>query len=224
MVASEGAQDQEFALPRERMVAEQLARRGIRDARVLRAMGKIPRHRFVDEALVGRAYGDYPLPIGEAQTISQPYMVALMTEALELTGHERVLEIGTGSGYQTAVLAELCGKVFSVERLKGLADRALRTLDSLGHYNVLVRVGDGTLGWREEAPFDAILVTAGAPAVPEALADQLKVKGRLVIPVGDGYSQTLRKGVRGDDGIEWGELGGCVFVKLIGRNGWSEGA
>ncbi len=224
MVASEGSQEHAFALPRERMVAEQLVRRGISDPHVLRAMGKVPRNLFVDEALSGRAYGDYPLPIGEGQTISQPYMVALMTEALELVGHERVLEIGTGSGYQTAVLAELCGKVFSIERLKGLADRAVKRLDGLGYYNVLVRVGDGTLGWREEAPFDAILVAAGAPAVPEALIEQLKIKGRLVLPVGDGYTQTLRKGVRGDEGMSWSELGGCVFVKLIGRDGWPEGA
>ncbi len=211
----------EFAIPRERMVAEQLVRRGIRDARVLRAMGKVPRHRFVDEALAGRAYGDYPLPIGERQTISQPYMVALMTEALELVGHERVLEIGTGSGYQTAILAELCSKVYSVERIKSLADRAIGTLDSLGYYNVLVRVSDGSLGWRKEAPFDAILVTAGSPAIPEALVGQLSPKGRLVVPVGDTYGQILRKGVREDDGMRWTELGGCVFVKLIGDQGWA---
>lgn len=210
----------EFVIPRERMVTEQLVRRGVRDARVLQAMGKVPRHLFVDEALAGRAYGDYPLPIGERQTISQPYMVALMTEALELVGHERVLEIGTGSGYQTAILAELCGKVFSIERIKGLADRAVRTLDSLGYYNVLVRIGDGSLGWREEAPFDAILVTAAGPSVPEALVEQLAPKGRLVIPVGDAYSQELRKGVEGEDGMRWSDLGGCVFVKLIGDRGW----
>jgi protein-L-isoaspartate(D-aspartate) O-methyltransferase len=211
----------EFAIPRERMVAEQLARRGIRDARVLRAMSKVPRHRFVDEALSGRAYGDYPLPIGERQTISQPYMVALMTEALELVGHERVLEIGTGSGYQTAILAELCSKVYSIERIKPLADRAIRMLDSLGYYNVLVRVADGSLGWREEAPFDAILVTAAAPTVPDALVEQLSPKGRLVVPVGDAYSQELRKGVKEDQGMRWTDLGGCVFVKLIGDQGWS---
>ena len=204
------------------MVAEQLVRRGIRDERVLRAMGKVPRHRFVEEALVGRAYGDYPLPIGEAQTISQPYMVALMTEALELSGHERVLEIGTGCGYQTAVLAELCGKVFSIERLKGLADRAVRTLDSLGYYNVLVRVGDGSLGWKEEAPFDAILVTAAAPVVPEALLDQLAASGRLVAPTGDVETQVLRKGVRREAGISWSDLGSCVFVKFIGQQAWPE--
>jgi len=212
----------EFAIPRERMVTEQLARRGIRDERVLRAMGKVPRHLFVDEALAGRAYGDYPLPIGERQTISQPYMVALMTEALELVGHERVLEIGTGSGYQTAVLAELCSKVYSVERIKSLADRAVRTLDSLGYYNVLIRVGDGSLGWREEAPFDAILVTAGAPAVPGALVEQLAPKGRLAVPVGDAYGQTLRKGVKELDGMRWADLGGCIFVKLIGEQGWPD--
>lgn len=210
----------DFAIPRERMVTEQLARRGIRDARVLRAMGKIPRHRFVDEALSGRAYGDYPLPIGERQTISQPYMVALMTEALELVGHERVLEIGTGCGYQTAILAELCGKVYSIERIKALADRAIQTLDSLGYYNVLLRVGDGSLGWREEAPFDAILVTAAAPTIPDPLVEQLAPKGRLVIPVGDAYSQELRKGVKEDDAVRWTDLGGCVFVKLIGDQGW----
>jgi len=211
----------EFAIPRERMVTEQVTRRGVRDARVLRAMGKVLRHRFVDEALSGRAYGDYPLPIGERQTISQPYMVALMSEALELVGHERVLEIGTGSGYQTAVLAELCSKVYSIERIKGLADRAIRMLDSLGYYNVLVRVGDGSLGWREEAPFDAILVTAAAPSVPDALVEQLSPKGRLVVPVGDAYSQELRKGVKEDEGMHWTDLGGCVFVKLIGNQGWS---
>ena len=211
----------EFAIPRERMVTEQVTRRGVRDARVLRAMGKVLRHRFVDEALSGRAYGDYPLPIGERQTISQPYMVALMSEALELVGHERVLEIGTGSGYQTAILAELCSKVYSIERIKGLADRAIRMLDSLGYYNVLVRVGDGSLGWREEAPFDAILVTAAAPTVPGALVEQLIPKGRLVVPVGDAYSQELRKGVKEDEGMRWTDLGGCVFVKLIGNQGWS---
>jgi len=212
-----------FDLPRGRMVAEQLERRGIRDQRVLRAIAKVPRHLFVEEALVGRAYGDHPLPIGEGQTISQPYMVALMSEALELAGHERVLEIGTGSGYQTAVLAELCGKVFTIERLKGLADRAMRRLDVLGYYNVLARVSDGSLGWREEAPFDAVMVTAAAPDVPPALLEQLAVKGRLVIPVGDAHTQVLRKCVREETDLCWTELGGCVFVKLIGQHAWPNG-
>jgi protein-L-isoaspartate(D-aspartate) O-methyltransferase len=206
------------------MVSEQLQRRGILDPRVLRAVGKVPRHLFVDEALVGRAYGDHPLPIGDGQTISQPYMVALMTEALELHGHERVLEIGTGCGYQTAVLAEMCGKVFSVERLKSLADRATRRLDSLGYYNVLVRVADGSLGWKEEAPFDAILVAAAAPTIPQALVEQLAPKGRLIVPVGDAYTQSLRKGVRGEAGMCWSDLGGCVFVKLVGQQGWPNGS
>ncbi|MCX5735381.1 MAG: protein-L-isoaspartate(D-aspartate) O-methyltransferase [candidate division NC10 bacterium] len=206
------------------MVSEQLERRGILDPRVLRAVGKVPRHLFVDEALVGRAYGDHPLPIGDGQTISQPYMVALMTEALELHGHERVLEIGTGCGYQTAVLAEVCGKVFSVERLKSLADRATHRLDSLGYYNVLVRVADGSLGWKEEAPFDAILVAAAAPTIPQALIDQLAPKGRLIVPVGDIYTQSLRKGVRGEAGMRWSDLGGCVFVKLVGQQGWPNGS
>jgi protein-L-isoaspartate(D-aspartate) O-methyltransferase len=210
-----------YALPRERMMVDQLSRRGIRDPRVLRAIAKIPRHRFVDEALGARAYGDHPLPIGEGQTISQPYMVALMSEALGLSGTERVLEIGTGSGYQTAVLAELCGKVYSVERLKSLADRATRRLDALGYYNVFVRVGDGTLGWKNEAPFDAILVAAGAPDVPQALVDQLAVGGRIVVPVGDEANQVLRKGTRDADGVRWIDLGECVFVKLIGAQGWS---
>ena len=205
------------------MVSEQVQRRGILDPRVLRAVGKVPRHLFVDEALVGRAYGDHPLPIGDGQTISQPYMVALMTEALELHGHERVLEIGTGCGYQTAVLAEVCGKVFSVERLKSLADRATRRLDSLGYYNVLVRVADGSLGWKEEAPFDAILVAAAAPTIPQALIDQLAPKGRLIVPVGDAYTQSLRKGVREEAGMRWSDLGGCVFVKLVGQQGWPNG-
>jgi protein-L-isoaspartate(D-aspartate) O-methyltransferase len=204
------------------MVAEQLQRRGILDPRVLRAMGKIPRHRFLEEALAARAYGDYPLPIGEAQTISQPYMVALMSEALGLTGQEKVLEVGTGSGYQTAVLADLCGKVFSIERIKGLADRAVRILDDLGYYNVLVKVADGTLGWRDEAPFDAVLVTAGAPAIPEPLIEQLAVGGTLVAPVGEVNNQVLRKGVKAADGMHWSELGSCVFVKLIGQQAWAE--
>ncbi len=203
------------------MIADQLSRRGIRDPRVLRAIAKVPRHRFVDEALETRAYGDHPLPIGEGQTISQPYMVALMSEALALTGTERVLEIGTGSGYQTAVLAELCGKVFSIERLKNLADQATRRLDALGYYNVFVRVGDGTLGWKSEAPFEGILVTAGAPDVPPALIEQLAPGGRIVVPVGDEANQVLRKGVREADGVRWTNLGDCVFVKLIGAQGWS---
>ena len=211
----------EFAIARERMVADQLRARGITDPRVLTAMGRVPRHRFVEEALAARAYGDYPLPIGEKQTISQPYMVALMTQALELVGGERVLEVGTGSGYQTAILAELATKVYSVERIRSLADRARAILEELGYYNVLIRVGDGTLGWREEGPFDAVLVTAAAPEVPAPLVEQLKAGGRLVIPVGGSTAQVLKCLVKEPDGlIRESELVGCVFVKLVGEQGW----
>lgn len=211
----------DLAIARERMVADQLRARGITDPRVLTAMGRVPRHRFVEEALAGRAYGDYPLPIGEKQTISQPYMVALMTQALELGGGERVLEVGTGSGYQTAILAELAGKVYSVERIRALADRARAILEELGYYNVLIRVGDGTLGWREEAPFDAVLVTAAAPEVPAPLVEQLKPGGRLVIPVGGTTAQVLKSLVKDADGtVRESELVGCVFVKLVGEQGW----
>jgi len=211
----------EFAIARERMVADQLLSRGIADPRVLTAMGRVPRHRFVEEALAGRAYGDYPLPIGERQTISQPYMVALMTQALELAGGERVLEVGTGSGYQTAILAEVAGKVYSVERIRSLADRARALLEELGTYNVLIRVGDGTLGWREEAPFDAVLVTAGAPEIPPPLVEQLQPGGRLVIPVGGSTAQVLKCLAKAPEGsVRESELAGCVFVKLVGEQGW----
>ncbi len=196
--------------------------RGIRSRRVLDAMGKVPRHLFVEEALRSRAYGDYPLPIGEKQTISQPYMVALMTESLELKGNEKVLEIGTGSGYQSAVLAELCEKVYSVERIKSLAVKARDRLDSLGYLNVAIKIFDGTYGWIEHAPYDAIIVTAGAPDIPKSLIDQLAVGGRMVIPIGDEFSQTLVKLEKGRDGITTTNICGCVFVKLVGNHGWKE--
>jgi protein-L-isoaspartate(D-aspartate) O-methyltransferase len=212
----------DYAIARDRMVAEQLRARGIRDGRVLDVMGRIPRHRFVQEALVGRAYGDIPLPIGDGQTISQPYMVALMSEALGLRGGERVLEVGTGSGYQTAVLAELAGKVYSVERVRSLAERALQLLGDLGYYNIRIRVGDGSLGWEDEAPFDAILITAGAPEVPALLAAQLGEGGRLVAPVGSPDAQILRRAVRRPDGMVTEDLTGCVFVKLVGAGGWPD--
>ena len=204
------------------MVEEQLIGRGIRDRRVLDAMGKVPRHLFVEEALRSRAYGDYPLPIGEKQTISQPYMVALMTESLELKGNEKVLEIGTGSGYQSAVLAELCEKVYSVERIKSLAVKARDRLDSLGYLNIAIKIFDGTYGWIEHAPYDAIIVTAGAPDIPKSLIDQLAVGGRMVIPIGDEFSQTLVKLEKGRDGITTTNICGCVFVKLVGNQGWKE--
>ena len=205
------------------MVAEQLRGRSIRDERVLEAMARIPRHRFVEEALVSRAYGDSALPIGEGQSISQPYMVALMSGALGLRGGERVLEIGTGSGYQTAVLAELAEKVFSVERVRAFAERAQYRLGALGYYNVRIRVGDGSLGWPEEAPFDAIIVTAASPGEPPALLEQLRDRGRLVIPVGDETSQVLLKVVRVGERFRRRELVPCVFVRLIGAQGWQDG-
>ncbi|MBT8407321.1 MAG: protein-L-isoaspartate(D-aspartate) O-methyltransferase, partial [Deltaproteobacteria bacterium] len=168
----------EFATARNRMVESQLISRGIKDAQVLDTMRKVPRHRFVEEALVSQAYNDHPLPIGEKQTISQPYMVAMMTEALELQGNERVLEIGTGSGYQTAILAELADKIYSIERIRSLSVKARRILDELDYFNVVLTVSDGTVGLKEEAPFDAIIVTAGSPDVPQPLVDQLGMGGR----------------------------------------------
>ncbi len=209
-----------FQKQRDRMVQTQLAARGIHDARVLEAMGKVPRHVFVEEAMRDQAYSDYPLPIGEKQTISQPYIVALMTEALELKGHEKVLELGTGSGYQAAILAELADRVFSIERIPSLAHRANQILQKLGYKNVIIRVTDGTLGWPEEAPFDGILVTAGAPRIPQPLVDQLAMGGRLVIPVGDRLSQDLILVERTAEGIRKSSLGGVRFVDLVGKWGW----
>lgn len=211
-----------LTVARKRMVAE-LVRRGITDQRVVGAMLDIPRHIFVEEAMAGQAYSDGSLPIGEKQTISQPYIVARMTQMLELTGREKVLELGTGSGYQAAVLATLADRVYTVERIRSLALKARKALDSLGLLNVNLRIGDGTDGWQEEAPFDAILVTAGAPYVPDCLVEQLALGGRLVIPVGDRSDQQLVLITKGLDGrVERRESDGCRFVRLIGRNGWSE--
>jgi protein-L-isoaspartate(D-aspartate) O-methyltransferase len=209
-------------LPKARlkMVEEQIVSRGIKDPRVIAAMKKVPRHLFVEEALQSQAYSDHPLPIGEKQTISQPYMVALMTEALQLKEKEKVLEIGAGSGYQTAILAELAEKVFSIERIRSLAIKARQLLYELGYFNVEIKIFDGTHGWMEEAPFDAIIVTAGAPDIPQPLLDQLAIDGRLVIPVGDAYAQDLMRVTKTKEGIKKEELGGCRFVKLIGKYGW----
>ncbi|HHI97526.1 MAG TPA: protein-L-isoaspartate(D-aspartate) O-methyltransferase [Thermodesulfatator atlanticus] len=207
---------------RERMVNTQIAARGIRDPRVLAAMRKVPRHLFVDEALKDQAYGDYPLPIGEGQTISQPYIVALMTEALELKGPEKVLEVGTGSGYQAAILAELARWVYSIERYPSLAQRAKRILEKLGYHNVIIKVGDGTKGWPEAAPFDAIIVTAAGPKIPEPLIAQLKDGGRLVMPVGDEWSQYLIKVTKRGDELIKENLGAVRFVKLVGEYGFKE--
>jgi protein-L-isoaspartate(D-aspartate) O-methyltransferase len=204
------------------MVDEQIVFRGVTAPRVLVAMRTVPRHEFMPEALRDRAYGDHALPIGEGQTISQPYIVAFMTELLALTGNERVLEIGTGSGYQAAVLAELCEKVFTVERIKPLADRARAVLDRLGYQRVAMKVYDGTYGWKEAGPFDAIIVTAAAPDVPQALIDQLKEGGRLVAPVGERYAQVLLKMTRTAGGMRRETHIPCVFVPLIGAYGWKE--
>ena len=210
----------DFAAERARMVREDLAGRGVRDARVLSAMGRVPRERFVPAGYLDSAYGDHPLGIGCGQTISQPYIVALMTEMLRLRGGERVLEVGTGSGYQAAVLAELAAEVFSVERHAELSAAAGRLLAELGHANVRLRVGDGTLGWPEEAPFQALIVTAAAPGVPESLKRQLADGGRLVLPVGSGFGQELPT-VRREGGAFTETPGiACIFVPLVGREGY----
>ena len=210
----------DFSKARQKMVDEQIASRGIKDMRVLDSLNKIPRHLFVEEALQGQAYNDYPLPIGEKQTISQPYMVALMTEALELKGDEKVLEIGTGSGYQAAILAELAEWVYSIERIRSLANRARKLLFELHYYNIEIMVSDGTQGWKDKAPFQAITVTAGAPKIPQPLVDQLAVGGKLVVPIGDAFSQTLIRVIRTEKGVKQEDMGGCHFVRLIGEYGW----
>jgi protein-L-isoaspartate(D-aspartate) O-methyltransferase len=212
----------DYRLARERMVKNQLIPRGIRDKRVLEAMKKIHRHLFVEEALLGEAYNDHPLPIGHKQTISQPYIVALMTQALDLTGKERSLEIGTGSGYQAAILAELSEKVYTVERIRPLMEKARSLLYEMGYMNILFKSYDGTLGWEEYAPFDAIIITAGAPKIPEPLLEQLNEGGRMVIPIGDRFSQELVKVTKKKDRYERENLGGCRFVDLIGIHGWDE--
>ena len=208
------------ARERERMVDEQLARRGITDARVLDVMRRIPRHRFVEEGLTHGAYEDHPLPIGEGQTISQPYIVALMTSLLELTGQEKVLEVGTGSGYQTAVLGALTRRVCSIERLPRLAERARATLEALGVQNVWIRVGNGALGWPDEAPFDRILVAAGGPSVPPPLVEQLADGGRMVLPVGSPEDQVLTVVERVGGQTQTRQAGECKFVKLVGKYAW----
>jgi protein-L-isoaspartate(D-aspartate) O-methyltransferase len=207
---------------RRRMVDDQIVGRGIKDERVLAAMRRVPRHEFLPEAIRGMAYADNALPIGEGQTMSQPYMVAIMTELLGLTGTERVLEIGTGSGYQAAVLAELCSKVYTVERIKTIAEKARATLDQLGYRNVAIKIYDGTYGWKEMAPFDAIMVTAGAPEIPTPLVEQLNDGGRMVIPVGERFGQSLLKVVKTAEGTVIQRSIPCVFVPLIGNHGWKE--
>ena len=219
----DGNEDERFAVQRRRMVEEQLAGREIRDPRVLEAMGAIPRHRFVDPAFLTRAYGDHALPTLEGQTISQPWIVARMLELLELLPHHRVLEIGTGTGYNTALLARLAFQVFSVERIPDLLRAARRQLDELGISYVALRHGDGSLGWQEFAPYDRVLVAAAAPHVPEALASQLAEDGVMVIPVGGSRAQHLEVWRRLPDGRwEHRRRGECRFVPLLGRDAWRE--
>jgi len=213
---------QDYAQARERMVKNQLIARGIRDSGVLEAMGKIQREHFIDASLRAEAYSDSPLPIGHSQTISQPYIVALMTEGLQLTGVEKTMELGTGSGYQAAILAELSVRVFTIERIKPLQDRAQKILKGLGYTNIFFKVFNGTLGWEEHAPYDAIMVTAGAPAIPESLLNQLAEGGRLLIPVGDKYRQELIRLIKKGGNLIKRSLGGCRFVSLIGEQGWEE--
>jgi protein-L-isoaspartate(D-aspartate) O-methyltransferase len=212
----------DYRLARERMVKTQLIPRGITNPRVLEAMRKVQRHLFVEEGLIGEAYNDHPLPIGHKQTISQPYIVALMTEALELEGNEKVLEIGTGSGYQTAILAELSKTVYTVERIEPLLTKSKQLLRELGYTNIQFKVSDGTVGWEEFAPYDAIVVTAGAPKIPQPLLNQLAEGGRMVIPIGNRHGQDLTRVTRDKGRFLEKDLGGCRFVDLIGNHGWKD--
>ena len=209
-----------FERMREKMVREQIASRGITDLNVLEAMSKVPRHLFVSEALRDQAYGDFPLPIGEQQTISQPYIVAEMTQALQLRKEDRVLEIGTGSGYQAAIIAEIVFRVYTIERIRSLFIRTRKLFDELHYHNIVTKYSDGTSGWEDESPFDAIIVTAGSPSIPETLVNQMAVGGRMVIPVGTQYSQELIKLIRDKKDVHKTYLGGCRFVKLVGEHGW----
>lgn len=207
---------------RESMVKNQVEARGITDTKVLDAMREVPRHQFVSEALMDQAYSDNPLPIGEQQTISQPYIVALMTQSLELNSDDRVLEIGTGSGYQAAILSKIVFRVYTIETIRTLHIKARRLFDELKYNNIVTRYGDGTNGWKDESPFDAIIVTAGAPKIPEPIVAQLGVGGRMVLPVGGRLTQDMVKLYRDEDRIRRFDLGGCRFVKLVGEHGWGE--
>ncbi|MBN1872006.1 MAG: protein-L-isoaspartate(D-aspartate) O-methyltransferase [Candidatus Omnitrophica bacterium] len=210
----------DFATLRDRMVDLQIVSRGIRNQSVLNAFRKVERHRFVPKEFSNSAYNDHPLPIGYGQTISQPYMVALMTDLLNLTGVEKVLEIGTGSGYQAAILSELSNKVYSVEKIESLAEKAKATLKETGHGNIEIIVGDGSVGWSDYAPFDAVIVTASCPKEPISLMRQLADNGRLVAPVGSSFSQVLTLYKKKGKETSRREICHCVFVPLIGKEGW----
>lgn len=211
----------EFHIPRERMIEKLRGHYQIRDERILEAMRRVPRHFFVPEALKAQAYKDNALPIASGQTISQPFIVARMSELLRLTPHSKVLEIGAGSGYQTAILAELAGRVFAIERVPKLADQAQERLNHLKIRNVTLRCADGTMGWDAYAPFDAILVAAGGPEIPEPLIEQLKISGHLVIPIGQNQrNQHLIRVTRTERGFKTEDFGACAFVPLIGEHGW----
>ncbi len=213
---------QDYSIPRERMVERLRDHYQIRDQKVLEAMRGVPRHSFVPEALQARAYGDHALPISASQTISQPYIVARMTELLEINSSSKVLEIGAGSGYQTAILSKIAGRVYAIERIADLAREAQIRIRQLGIYNATVKCFDGTLGWAANAPYNAILVAAGGPSVPEPLVAQLKVGGRLVVPVGESReSQRLVRVIKTETGHKEEDHGGCAFVPLIGQHGWS---
>ena len=207
---------------REEMVRSQIESRGIKAPEVLAAFRRVPRHLFVSEALRDQAYGDYPLPIGEQQTISQPYIVAEMTQALDLGKDDRVLEIGTGSGYQAAILAQIVYRVYTIERKHPLFLQARNLFDKLHYHNIVMKYADGTKGWQDESPFDGVIVTAGAPQIPDVLIDQLSDGGRMVVPVGNQHTQELIKIFRDDQNIRQTNLGGCRFVKLVGEHGWRE--
>lgn len=219
-VKNQESESIQFIRKREEMVQQQIISRGITDINVLEAMQKVQRHLFVSEALMDQAYGDYPLPIGEQQTISQPFIVAEMTQALQLKKEDRVLEIGTGSGYQTAILAEIVFRVYTIERIHSLFAKARKLFDKLRYHNIVAKYSDGTVGWNDESPFDAIIVTAGAPEVPNTLLNQLAIGGRMILPVGDQYLQQLIKLCKDKTDIHTTHLGGCRFVKLLGEHGW----
>lgn len=207
----------DYEILRKRMIKEQLIPRGIKNEKLLDAFYKVQRHQFIPEDLRSSAYADFPVPIGDGQTISQPYIVALMTECLDLSEEDRVLEIGTGSGYQTAILAELAKEIYSIDRFENLAKKAELLLNELGYVNIKIKTGDGTLGWKEAAPFDKIMVTAASPLIPLPLSEQLKEAGKMIIPLGENFSQVLTLVEKKKGKFESNEICGCVFVPLIGK-------